>query len=72
MNVSFPDTHMSAPNCELGKADVRVLFDLRIPGAAARLNRERAIWQTLSDIEALDENHFALTVRLGWVSVPKP
>ena len=36
MNVPFPDTNMGAPTCEFypqRKTDVRVLFDLRIPGA---------------------------------------
>ena len=42
-----------------------VLFDLRLPGIAERLRREQAAWQEQSDMEALDENHFALTVRPG-------
>ena len=42
-----------------------VLFDLRLPGTADRLDRERAAWQAQSDIEALDENHFVLLVRPG-------
>jgi hypothetical protein len=42
-----------------------VLFDLRLPGTADRLNREHAAWQAQSDIEALDENHFVLLVRPG-------
>src|SRR5215207_4669124 len=40
-----------------------VLFDLRLPGTAERLDRERAAWQAQSDVEALDENHFVLLVR---------
>jgi hypothetical protein len=75
MNVPFPAANMGAPNCEFypqSKVDVRVLFDLRIPGAAQGLHRERALWQERSDIEAVDEDHFALTVRPGWVSEPKP
>jgi hypothetical protein len=39
------------------------IFDVRIPGAAERLHRERARWQERSDIEALDEAHFVLVVR---------
>ncbi len=42
-----------------------VLFDLRIPGVAERLHRERAAWQERGDIEALDQNHFVLIVRPG-------
>jgi hypothetical protein len=42
-----------------------VLFDLRLPGTADRLERECAAWQAQSDIEALDENHFVLLVRPG-------
>ena len=42
-----------------------VLFDLRLPGTANRLDRERTAWQAQSDIEALDENHFVLLVRPG-------
>lgn len=41
------------------------IFDVRIPGAAERLHRERARWQERSDIEPLDEAHFALIVRYG-------
>ncbi len=39
------------------------IFDVRIPGAAERLHRERAKWQERSDLEALDEAHLALIVR---------
>jgi hypothetical protein len=41
------------------------IYDIHIPGIAERLHRERAAWQGRSDIKALDENHFALTVRPG-------
>ena len=44
---------------------VLVLFDLRLPGTAHHLDRERAAWQAQSDIEALDENHVVLIVRPG-------
>jgi len=42
---------------------VVILFDLRLPGTAGRLDRERAAWQAQCNIEALDENHVAL---LAW------
>jgi hypothetical protein len=42
-----------------------VLFDLRLPGTPERLHRERAAWQEHSDIEALDQDHFALIVQPG-------
>jgi hypothetical protein len=42
-----------------------VLFDLRLPGVADRLHRERATWHGQSDIQALDENHLALIVKAG-------
>jgi hypothetical protein len=55
-----------APSCEFyleKETEVRILFDLRIPGCAERIHRERALWQEQSDIEALDENHFILAIR---------
>jgi hypothetical protein len=42
-----------------------VLFDLREPGAAERLHRERAAWAEAGDLEALDVNHYVLIVRPG-------
>ena len=42
-----------------------VIFDLRIPGIAERLHRERAAWQERGDLEALDEDHFVLIVSPG-------
>ncbi len=42
-----------------------ILFDLRLPGTADRLDRERTAWQAQCDIEALDKNHFALLVWPG-------
>jgi hypothetical protein len=66
MNMPLPDMNMGAPDCELypeGKAEVTVLIDLRIPGAAERLHRERAVWQERSDLEALDEDHLVLILR---------
>jgi hypothetical protein len=45
-----------------------VLFDLRDVGAVEELHHARAVWQGQNDIGALDEDHFALTVRPGWLS----
>ena len=42
-----------------------VLFDLRIPGVAERLRRERAAWQEQSEIEVLDKDHSVLIVYPG-------
>ena len=42
-----------------------VLFDLRLPGTAERLHRERAAWQEHSEVETLDQDHFVLIVRPG-------
>jgi hypothetical protein len=44
-----------------------VLFDVRIPDVAERLQSERAAWKESGDIEALDEDHFVLIVRPGGV-----
>ena len=44
---------------------ILVLFDLRLPGTADRLDRERAAWQAQNDIEALDEDHLVLLMRPG-------
>jgi hypothetical protein len=44
---------------------VVVLFDLRIPGVAEWLHRERAAWQEQSTVEALDEQHFVPIIRPG-------
>jgi hypothetical protein len=41
---------------------LKIVFDLRIPGAAKRLHRGRAVWQEFTDIEAIDEDHFVLIV----------
>lgn len=60
---------MVAPDCEFypeGETEVRILFDLRIPGSTERIHRERAAWQEHSEIEALDSDHFVLTIRAGW------
>jgi hypothetical protein len=47
------------------QTELWTLFDLRIPGTADRLHRERAAWQEWGDLEALDEDHFVLIVRPG-------
>ena len=44
---------------------VLVLFNLRLPGTADRLDRERAAWQAQCDTETLDENHVVLLARPG-------
>jgi hypothetical protein len=59
---------MVVPRCEFyqeKETEVKILFDLRIPGSAERLHRERALWQERSDIEALDVDHFILVIRPG-------
>jgi hypothetical protein len=56
------------PRCEFyleKETEITILFDLRIPGCAERIHRERALWQERSDIEALDEDHFILVIRPG-------
>ena len=45
-----------------------VIFDLREPSGPAELHRQRAAWAQYTDIEALDEHHFALILRPGWAS----
>ena len=42
--------------CPSSSQYIIVLFDLRLPGTADRLDRERAAWQAQSDTEALDDN----------------
>jgi hypothetical protein len=44
-----------------------VVFDLREPGAAESLHQQRAVLAGFADIEALDEDHFALIFRPGWL-----
>jgi hypothetical protein len=59
---------MVTSTCELyltGGTEVRIFFDLRIPGSAERMHRERAVWQEQSDIEALDMNNVILIIRPG-------
>lgn len=47
------------------RVEVWTVFDVRIPGAAERLHRERAAWAEDADLEALDPDHFVLVVRPG-------
>ena len=42
-----------------------VIYDIRFPGAAEQLHRERAVWQEQSEMEAIDKNHFVLIVYAG-------
>jgi hypothetical protein len=44
---------------------IALLFDLRNSEAVEELHHLRAVWQEDSEIEALDENHFALMLRPG-------
>jgi hypothetical protein len=44
------------------------VFDLREPGAAEMLSRERALWPRHTEIEILDEVHAAVIRRPGCVS----
>jgi hypothetical protein len=41
------------------------LFDLRLPGVAERLHRERVAWQEHSEIEVLDRDHSILIMYPG-------
>ncbi|HZY66787.1 MAG TPA: hypothetical protein VFE21_13035 [Rubrobacteraceae bacterium] len=60
MNNGSETCYHREPECT-----ILMLFDIRLPGMAERLHRERAAWREYGDIEALDENHFVLIVRLG-------
>jgi hypothetical protein len=42
-----------------------VVFDLREPDGCLELHKQRAAWAEYSDIEALDEHHFALLILPG-------
>jgi hypothetical protein len=60
---------MSVPRCEFfaeRETEVKILFDLRIPGSTERIHRERAAWQEHSEIEALDSDHIVLIIRTCW------
>jgi hypothetical protein len=42
-----------------------VVFDLRIPDAAERFQRERWAWAEAGEVEMLDEDHPVLVVHPG-------
>ena len=42
-----------------------VLFDVRIPGATKRFQRERWAWAEAEDVEMLDEDFAVHVVQLG-------
>jgi hypothetical protein len=44
---------------------ILLLFDLQVSEAVEELHHFRAVWQKDSDIEALDEDHFALMLWPG-------
>jgi hypothetical protein len=46
------------------------IFDLRIPGGPAALDRQRHALRHNSRTEILDEDHRALIVYPGWVAEP--
>lgn len=58
--------------CTIEKITSWVLFDLRDASSAEELHLARAVWQGQSDIQALDEHHFALTVVPEWLSGTTP
>ena len=51
--------------CPRSSEYIIILFDLRLPGTAGRLDRERAAWQAQCETEALDENHSVMLVWPG-------
>jgi hypothetical protein len=60
-----PDVlYLNHPECLV------MIFDVREPAAAAALHRQRVRWAEYSEVESLDEDHFALIVRPGWASEP--
>jgi hypothetical protein len=54
-----PQFYPRTPEC------IIILFDLRVSEAVEKLHHLRAVWQQDSDIEALDEDHFALMLWPG-------
>jgi len=54
--------YLTHPECLIS------VFDLRERGSAEAHHKQRAIWAEYSDVEALDEDHFVLIRRPGWVS----
>jgi len=47
---------------------VLVIYDLRVPGTAVRLVREIEAWRGHANVEAVDDDHFALLIRPGLAS----
>ena len=47
------------------KASLLMIYDLRVPGTAVRLLREIEAWRGNADVEAVDDDHFALIIRPG-------
>ena len=60
----FVEERDTAPYCE-GAERILIMFDVRIPGVAGRLDRERAAWREHASIEALGRDHLVLVVRPG-------
>ncbi len=54
--------YISHPECLI------VVFDLRHSNGRAELHRHHAALAEHTDLEALDEDHFALIIRPGWAS----
>jgi hypothetical protein len=50
------------------KALVLIIYDLRVPGTAARLLRELEAWRGHANVEGVDDDHFALIIRPGLAS----
>ena len=44
---------------------ILVIYDLRVPGTAVRLLREIEAWRGHAEVEAVDDDHFALLIRPG-------
>ena len=61
------DLEVIAPQIEYhgSRPETLAIFDLRIPGVAERLHRERAAWQGASELEALGPDHLILIIRAG-------
>jgi hypothetical protein len=58
-----PETlYLNDPECLVS------VVDLREPGAAGMLIRERALWPRYTEVEILDEGHAAVIRRPGWAS----
>jgi hypothetical protein len=50
------------------KASLLIIYDLCVPGTAARLLRELEPWRGHANVEAVDDDHFALIIRPGLAS----